>query len=164
MEKPNDMIDSLVSDWKIERPDLDVHSMHIVGRIIQLGKVLEKRASNAIRDTNIHYTDFDVLATLRRSGKPYELTPKVLMESVLLTSGAMTALLKRLENLNLIYRSTIEGDGRVKLVGLSESGIKTIDHAVKLRFDEAHDAVKGIDINENEILIGLLKKLMSQLN
>ncbi|MEO1487772.1 MAG: MarR family transcriptional regulator, partial [Bacteroidota bacterium] len=106
MEK--DIIDTLISDWKTERPELDASAMSIVGRILSLGKILEKRASSALCDIGICYTDLDVLATLRRSGAPYALTPTELMQSVLITSGAMTALLDRLTKLELIYRAVDE--------------------------------------------------------
>ena len=67
-----DLIDSLISEWKEERPELDASAMEVVGRILKLSKILEKRASKSVSVYNIHYTDLDVLATIRRSGKPYE--------------------------------------------------------------------------------------------
>ena len=102
MKKDKDLIDALIADWNRERPDLNVDAMQIVGRVMKLGKIFENRASLALKENRIYYTDLDVLATLRRSGKPYQLTPKQLMESVVITSGAMTALLNRLTKLELI--------------------------------------------------------------
>ena len=132
--KENDIIDSLIFEWKQEQPQLDSSAMEIVGRILKLSKLLEKRASKALSNYNIYYTDLDVLATIRRSGEPYELTPSKLMNSVLITSGAMTALLKRLEKLELVYRSSDLKDGRIKLVGLTKKGSKLIDKAIETRF------------------------------
>ncbi|MFS4493225.1 MarR family winged helix-turn-helix transcriptional regulator [Maribacter sp. 2308TA10-17] len=156
----NDIIDQLILDWKNERPELDVSPMAIVGRILSLGKTLEKRASMALSDSCIYYTDLDVLATLRRSGKPYALTPTELMQSVLITSGAMTALLDRLTKLELIYRSVDENDKRVKRAALTKKGIKTIDKAIEIRFDEAHESVNFLSKTEREELARLLKKMM----
>jgi len=45
---------------------------------------------------------FDVLATLRRSGEPYQLTPTDLFKSAMLSSGAMTNRLNKLEEAGLI--------------------------------------------------------------
>lgn len=156
-----DIIDNLISEWNQEQPDLDPSAMEIVGRVLRLGKLLEKSAGKALQDCNIHYTDLDVLATLRRSGKPFELTPKQLMKSVLITSGSMTALLDRLTKLDLIYRAPDENDRRIRRAGLTTKGIKTINEAIKLRFEEANNSVSILDNKEREQLSSLLKKLLS---
>jgi len=158
-----DIIDSLISDWKKERPELDGQAMHIVGRILKLGKTLEKRASLSLSGCGIHYTDLDVLATLRRSGSPFELAPKELMKSVLITSGAMTALLDRLTKLKLIYRSPDSIDGRIKRAGLTKKGIQLINDAIEIRFEEAKNSVNILTEKEQQQLIPLLKKLMNSL-
>lgn len=158
-----DLIDKLVSEWNNERPELDCDAMHVVGRLIKLGKLLENRATLALKESKIHYTDLDVLATIRRSGHPYELSPKQLMESVLITSGAMTALLDRMSKLDLIYRAKDESDGRIRLAGLTKKGKVVIDKAIELRFAEAKDAVQLMSTKENTQLTKLLKKLLSQL-
>jgi len=157
----NDIIDTLILEWKNERPELDTSAMAIVGRILSLGRTLEKRAESVLCDIGICYSDLDVLATLRRSGKPYALTPSQLMKSVLITSGAMTALLDRLTKLKLIYRSVDKKDKRVKRATLTKKGIRTIDKAIEVRFDEAHHAITAFDRAERETLARLLKKMMS---
>ncbi|MDM1548557.1 MarR family transcriptional regulator [Empedobacter falsenii] len=164
MKKDKDLIDALIADWNIERPDLDVDAMQIVGRVMKLGKIFENRASLALKESGIYYTDLDVLATLRRSGKPYQLTPKQLMESVVITSGAMTALLNRLTKLELIYRAADENDGRISLAGLTEKGKKIIDEAIKKRFDEAKNSIQILNKKEQEDLSILLKKLLIELD
>ncbi|WP_282630623.1 MarR family winged helix-turn-helix transcriptional regulator [Empedobacter sedimenti] len=163
MKKENDLIDALVADWKIERPELDVDAMQIVGRVLKLGKIMENRASLALKENGIYYTDLDVLATLRRSGKPYQLSPKQLMQSVVITSGAMTALLNRLTKLDLIYRSTDENDGRISLAGLTDKGKEIIDEAIQKRFDEAKNSIQILNEKEQQDLSILLKKLLIEL-
>lgn len=156
----NDIIDTLIHEWKQERPELDASAMQVVGRILKLGKLLEKRAGKALHDSGIYYTDLDVLATLRRSGKPYERTPKELMQSVLITSGAMTALLDRLTKLELIYRAPDPTDGRIKRAGLTKKGVQVIDKAIEKRFAEADNAIESLNTNEKDQLSLLLKKMM----
>ncbi|NRA70631.1 MAG: MarR family transcriptional regulator [Gammaproteobacteria bacterium] len=160
MKQEFDTVDQLVTEWKQERPELDVDAMQVVGRIIKLGKVLEKRASSVLKESGIHYTDLDVLATIRRSGKPYQLAPKQIMDSVLLTSGAMTALLDRLTKLELIYRASDNKDARIKLAGLTPKGISVIDKAIKIRFDEANLSVSIFNETESLALSELLRKLL----
>jgi len=159
MKEEKDLIDILTNEWKNERPEIDTSAMQVVGRILNLGKILEKRASKALEIYGIHYTDFDVLATIRRSGKPYELTPSILMESVLITSGAMTALLNRLSKLDLIYRAPDPKDGRIKLVGLTKKGAALIDKASITRFEEATDALSIFSETEKKELENYLRKL-----
>lgn len=162
-ENKDDIIDNLVKEWKLEKPSLNAEAMHVVGRIIKLGKVLEKRAGNVLKESNIHYTDLDVLATIRRSGKPYQLTPKELMKSVLITSGAMTTLLDRLTKLDLIYRANDEKDGRIKKACLTEKGKRIIDKAIEIRFNEATESIEMFDESEKKVLGVLLKKMMLNL-
>lgn len=155
-----DIIDDLIIEWKVERPDLDASPMLIVGRILKLGKTLEKSAGKVLKGSNIHYTDLDVLATLRRSGTPYELTPTQLMQSVLITSGAMTTLLNRLTKLGLIYRSIDQKDARIKRAGLTKKGMQVIDESIEIRFDEANKAINMFNKTEQELLSKLLKKML----
>ena len=164
MAEHTDLIEKLISEWNRERPELDVDAMGVVGRIMKLGKIFEKRASDALKSSGIHYTDLDVLATIRRSGAPYELTPKQLMESVLITSGAMTALLNRLAKLKLIYRAPDKNDGRIILAGLTEKGKQLIDKAIKIRFEEAKASVSSLSAKEYKLLSELLKKLTLSLD
>ena len=159
MESP-DIIDTLIDEWQKERPELDVAAMAVVGRILSLGKTLEKRAGNALKDCGIYYTDLDVLATLRRSGAPYALTPTQLMQSVLITSGAMTALLERLTKLEMIYQKPDEHDKRIKRAVLTPKGIETINKAIEIRFKEAQNSISVLNKKEQKELAHLLKKLM----
>ncbi|MDY8137460.1 MarR family winged helix-turn-helix transcriptional regulator [Aquimarina sp. 2201CG5-10] len=164
IKQSDDIIDHLIFEWNQERPELDASAMEIVGRVIRLGKLLEKSAGKALQDCQIYYTDLDVLATLRRSGKPYELTPKQLMKSVLITSGSMTALLNRLTKLGLIYRIVDKKDKRIRRAVLTNKGINTIDNAIKLRFEEANNSTSIMNSQEKEQLKMLLKKLLSNLD
>ncbi len=155
-----DLIEHLIADWKRERPELDASAMEIVGRIMQLGKVLEKRASRALQSTNIYYTDLDVLATLRRTGEPYKLSPSQLCQSVVITSGAMTAVLDRLEKIGLLFRTPDPKDGRVKMAVLTKNGKNVIDKAIAIRFDEASSAIEAFEMIEKKQLSQLLKKMV----
>ncbi|MBT2750077.1 MULTISPECIES: MarR family transcriptional regulator [unclassified Lysobacter] len=158
-----DLIDRLVADWKRERPDLDPSAMSVVGRILHLGRLLEGAASEGLRGTGINYTDLDVLATLRRSGAPYRLTPTALRKSVLLTSGAMTACLNRLERAGLISRNAVDEDRRSLAAALTAKGLKLTDKAIVSRFEQARQVVEVLSAGERAELAGLLRKLRSGL-
>lgn len=164
MDIEKDFIDQLIEDWGVERPDLDIEAMQVVGRIMKLGKIFENKASSALKYYGIYYTDLDVLATLRRTGSPYQLSPKQLMQSVVITSGAMTALLNRLTKLELIYRTSDAHDGRISMATLTEKGKELIDVAIEKRFIEATNSIEILATNEKSDLAKLLKKLLVELD
>jgi DNA-binding MarR family transcriptional regulator len=154
-----DLLDELLRDWKRERPELDVAAMGVVGRIIHLSGLLEYQANTALKPFKLRYTDFDVLATLRRRGSPYKLTPTELRRSILISSGAMTACLDRLEKSGFLGREPDPDDRRGTKVRLTAKGKALVDKAVAHRFDIARDAVKGLTTAEFARLSALLKKL-----
>jgi DNA-binding MarR family transcriptional regulator len=158
-----DVVDALLRDWARERPDLDASAMAVVGRLLHLGGLLQSRAGERLREYGIGYTELDVLATLRRSGAPYRLSPTVLRKSVLLTSGAMTACLNRLEQRGLLRRSPDDTDRRSLTASLTERGAQLIDEAIGSHFDFAAHAVSSLDRNEGAELARLLRKVRLQL-
>lgn len=155
----HDLLDTIACDWLRERPDLDSSAMSIVGRVIHLASILKARANQALKGHNLHYTDLDVLATLRRSGTPYRLTPTELTRSVLLTSGAMTATLRRLEEKKFVSRALDKRDGRVRTVALTPAGIDLIDEAIAVRFAEATRSVQALSQRDRDELARLLRIL-----
>ena len=138
---------------------MDTAAMAIVGRLIHLGNVMKASAGDTLKSYDLQYTDFDIIATLRRVGPPYSLTPTKLMASVLLTSGAMTAALKRLEAKALVDRPASSGDGRVRTVRLTQSGQKLAAHAAQTRFREAATWTQNLSESEQAQLEQLLRKL-----
>ncbi|WP_197021400.1 MarR family winged helix-turn-helix transcriptional regulator [Sphingomonas sp. UNC305MFCol5.2] len=160
---PEDIVDQLLHDWARERPDLDVSAMAVVGRLLHIGGLLQARAGERLQAHGIGYTELDVLATLRRSGVPYRLTPTVLRKSVLLTSGAMTACLNRLEQRGLISRSPDASDRRSLTATLTPEGLALIDAAIASHFAQAQQAVTGLDHAERAELARLLRKFRLQL-
>lgn len=162
MHKPahdDDRIDRLMAEWQAERPELDTAAMAVVGRLLSIGRQLEARANAALKPLGLHYTDLDVLATLRRGGEPFRRTPTELRDSVLITSGAMTACLDRLENNGLIARVADPKDRRSSAAELTSAGRRLIDQAIVVRFQEATEALSGLSAGERAQLAGLLKQL-----
>lgn len=154
-----DLIDRLIDDWKRERPDLDAAAMGVVGRILRIGRVLEGRANRMLRAYGLVYTDLDVLATLRRSGAPYSLTPGALRRSVLITSGAMTAALNRLKRSQLITSALHEEDRRARAITLTENGRALVDDIIGVRFADAEAALAGLTASERTALARHLRSL-----
>ena len=158
-----DIVDQLLEDWARERPDLDASAMAVVGRLLHLGGLLQALAGDQLQAQGISYTELDVLATLRRSGAPYRLSPTALRRSVLLTSGAMTACLNRLEQRGLIRRDPDDSDRRSLLAALTPSGLELIETAIASHFGQAEQAIAGLDAADRDELARLLRKVRLQL-
>src|SRR5206468_273898 len=118
METP-DVIDRLIAAWREARPDLDPSPLEVVGRVIVLAQHLERSVELALEKHGLALGQFDILATLRRHGPKGGLSPSQLLESVMLSSGGMTARLDKLAQAGLIYRKADPGDRRVVKIELT---------------------------------------------
>ena len=125
-----DGVDRIIEQWAAERPDLATEPMSVFGRIYRLARVSGDAVEKAYAAYGIGRAEFDVLATLRRSGEPFELSPGALAGSMMLSSGGTTARLDRLEKAGLVTRVPSPTDRRGVLVRLTGRGREIIDQAV----------------------------------
>ena len=125
-----DGVDRIIEQWAAERPDLGTEPMRVFGRIYRLARVSGDAVEKAYAAYGIGRAEFDVLATLRRSGEPFELSPGALAGSMMLSSGGTTARLDRLEKAGLVTRVPSPTDRRGVLVRLTGRGREIIDQAV----------------------------------
>lgn len=158
-----DAIDRLLTQWARERPDLDPRGLGLVARLLVLGKLLERRVVHALAQVDLSLWAFDVLATLRRQGAPFCLTPTELSRETLLTPGAMTNRIDRLEDAGLVRREAEPSDRRGVRVLLTEKGRALVDRAIELRFDEARSTADLLTEAERARLEPLLRLLLSKL-
>lgn len=154
-----DLIDHLIADWARERPELDLAGMQIVGRIMRLGRRFQDEANALLGQHGLTYSEFDLLATLRRKGEPYSQTPSQLQAAVVLTSGAMTACLNRLEKKQLIERCDGIEDRRQRPARLTARGLKLVEGLTADRFQLAGRQVQSLDPEQRQRLITVLKLL-----
>lgn len=159
-----DVVDKIIAQWNRERPELDASGFAVVGRLLRLARLLERRLDRVLKPYGLQLWSFDVLATLRRQGAPHTMSPKQLLESVMLTSGAMTNRLDRLEAAGLIVRLPDPTDRRGVLVRLTEEGLSVVNAAVAARMVEAEEALNGITASERASLVRVLRTLMLRLD
>lgn len=151
-----------VEQWARERPDLDVTPMLVLGRLNEVSSlVARERLAPLFARFGLQAGEFDVLATLRRSGRPYALTPTALYEATMVTSGAMTNRLDRLEKAGLILRGPHPNDRRGIVVQLTEQGLALIDEALTAHVANEHEILAGLSGAERETLAQLLEKLIA---
>lgn len=130
-----DAVDAILAQWRQARPDLDVAAMGTIGRLKRCAALVQVRLDRTFAKFGLSAWEFDVLATLRRAGAPYSLTPTALFETLMITSGTMTHRLQRLEAAGLVHRLPNPADARSMLVQLSATGLERIDRAVEAHLD-----------------------------
>jgi DNA-binding MarR family transcriptional regulator len=124
-----DRVAHIMRQWERERPDLDVSPQGVIGRLHRLAGHLTDELVTVYARHGLGEGEFDVLATLRRTGEPYELAPGELAGQTLVTTGAISKRLDRLESDGLITRHPSAADGRGRLVRLTPAGLSVIDAA-----------------------------------
>jgi DNA-binding MarR family transcriptional regulator len=155
-----DAVDTIVDQWREQRPDLDPAAKEITGRVIRLAAIFQDAYAMAFEPLGLNDGDYGVLAPLRRAGEPYELTPTELARHRMMTSGGMTAALDRMERKGLLVRAPNPADRRGSLVRLTPAGLEVIDRAMEAHVAVERRLVDGLSEREQGQLRTLLRKLL----
>ena len=150
----------MLEQWKRERPDLDVTATGVFGRIARIAALVERSMDRAFGPDGLTAADFIVLAALRRSGKPYQLTPTALSRSMMVSSGGTTKRLDRLETRGLIRRDPHPTDRRGTLVTLTTAGLSTIDTVEAKNVQNEKRLLAPLTRTERANLTQLLRELL----
>jgi DNA-binding MarR family transcriptional regulator len=159
-----DYLDTILAQWAAERPDLDASPMGVIGRISRLSRVLEFSIEQVFASYDLSRGGFDVLAALRRSGPPYRLSPTELYNSLLISSGAMTNRVDRLEERKLVVRVPDPNDRRGVLVALTGKGRKLVDNVTDAHLENEQRLLVHLSPTERKQLAHLLRKLLMNLD
>ena len=160
MPMDKDRIDDLQADWSEQRPELDTEATAVVLRIQALARILADQAALCLQEFGLQWWQYDVLSALRRQGEPYQMSASELATAAMLTSGAMTNRIDRLEELGWVQRMKDKTDRRKVLVKLSRKGQKIVDQATQARFQAATLALEPLSATQRNQLDGLLKRLL----
>ncbi|MFM1916878.1 MAG: hypothetical protein RJB01_393 [Actinomycetota bacterium] len=125
-----DEVDQIVAAWRRERPDIDLLPLEVLSRVTRLAQQLAVARSEAFHTHGLDGWEFDVLAALRRSGNPYEMSAGALADATHVTSGTMTNRIDRLSERDLVMRAADPSDRRGVRVILTELGRTTVDGAL----------------------------------
>ncbi|MFD8704828.1 MarR family winged helix-turn-helix transcriptional regulator [Kitasatospora sp. NPDC059648] len=142
--------------WRRERPDLDVSPQAVIGRLHRLAARLTAELTLVYQRYGLSEGEFDVLAALRRAGAPYERAPGELAAHTMVTTGAMTKRIDRLERAGLVTRRTAEDDRRGRVVALTDAGLRLIDEAFTAHMRNEHRLLAHLDPGEAAALEALL--------
>ena len=159
-----DRADIAVEQWARERPELPALPMAVFGRLADAAeRVTRDHMDPLFARSGLQRGEFDVLATLRRSGAPYRLSPTQLYGALMISSGGMTNRLDRLENAGLVERHPDPGDRRGKLIALTENGKRVVDETIARHVANEERLLTVLTAAEQEQLNALLRKLITGL-
>ena len=158
-----DAVDAILAQWKRELPDLDLGPMGTIGRIKRCAALLQRRLDETFATFGLNGWEVDVLATLRRSGAPYSLSPTVLFSAMMVTSGTMTHRLQALETRGLVDRVPSAEDARSMLVQLTPAGLELINQAIRAHVENERRILANLNATElkglDQRMIQLMKAL-----
>lgn len=160
-EETGDAVDAIKRQWQAQRPDLSVEAMGIFGRIKRCSHLMTDRLETTFSKFDLNYWEFDVLATLRRSGPPYTLAPTALFSIMMITSGTMTHRMKRLEARGLIERLPNKDDARSQLVKLSQTGFDIINETATAHVDNMESILADMSQEKKQALDQKLTELLA---
>lgn len=156
---PPDHVDRIVEQWVRERPDLDPSPIRIIGRISRLSRVIDQRLKAVFNVHGLEAWEYDVLAALRRRGPPYELTAGELLAALMITSGAVTNRIDRLEQRGLVRRTKVAGDRRIVGIKLTNAGHAVMEKALPDHLGNEAGMLQTLTPTETRQLERLLRKL-----
>ncbi|PYX06807.1 MAG: hypothetical protein DMG88_16990 [Acidobacteria bacterium] len=163
MVRSQDHIDTVIAQWKRERPDYDLEPVEIIGRAGRIMEHVDRALENKFEEFGISRAIFDVLATIRRNGPPYKMTQRELMRSLLRTSGSMSLRIDALERAGLVEREDHEDDRRSVFVTLTSRGSKLLEAIIPEHLANEASLLNGLSKSECAELASLLRKWLAVL-
>jgi len=162
--KAMDIVDEIISDWTIQRPDIDCSGKIVICRILRSFSHVIAALEKSLKPLGITPNIFSILVTIRRRGAQAEITVKTIMDEVLITSGAMSNLLNRLIELDLISkrRGMEEEDSRSAFIKLTSKGLALVDKAMEIQATCERKLTQALSNTEKQQLAGLLKKMLPE--
>ncbi|MER8028146.1 MarR family transcriptional regulator [Streptomyces bauhiniae] len=156
-----DAVDDFLDQWAAQRSDLDLDAMGSVGRILRLSRLVNAHLKDYFAQYDMETWEFDVLATLRRGGKP--LTAKALAASVMIGSAALTNRVDRLVARGLVTRETVPGDRRSLHIALTDAGRDLVDRTVEGHVQNQRKILSGLEDADRDELGRILRTLLVSL-
>ncbi len=157
-----DHVDRIQRQWAAERPEIDTSPMGVIGRLHRLAGHLTEQLCVVYRRHGLGEGEFDVLATMRRAGAPYEYAPGALAADTMVTTGAMTKRLDRLERDGLVSRRPSAHDGRGRVVALTDAGQNVIDAAFADHMRNERRLLDDLAPDDAQLLQALLKNWLAR--
>jgi DNA-binding MarR family transcriptional regulator len=157
-----DSVDTIVGQWGTVRPDIDSSPVEVIGRVSRLSRLVDRRLAENFARFEIEAWMYDMLATLRRQGPPYALTAGELVAQSMVTTGAITNRIDRLEERGLVERGGAE-DRRKVVVRLTPAGLDLVDRVVHAHLATERAILDVLSPRQQAQLVGLLRTVLVHL-
>jgi DNA-binding MarR family transcriptional regulator len=158
--KDRDYVDHMLAQWAVERPDLDLSPLEVIGRISRISRRFDSQIARTFREFGLSTWGFYVLAALNRAGPPYRLKPTELYRSLLVSSGLMTTRITRLEEEGLVERVPDPADGRSVLVALTPAGKRVVGALLEEHNRREAAMLAPLTRRERQVVASSLRKLL----
>jgi DNA-binding MarR family transcriptional regulator len=155
-----DHVDQVRAQWAAVRPDLDTSAVAVIARLGRATAYTDTGINARLAEFGLTREAWDVLASLRRTGPPYRLSPTQLYQALMRSSGAMTHRLTSLEHAGLIKRVADPDDGRSVLVELTRKGVTLVDRVAPQHLANEQTLLAALTDEERRTLAELLRKLL----
>lgn len=139
-----DRVAQIQAEWRRERPDIDPFPQGVIGRVHRLALLLDRRLDEVYARFGLTYAEFDILATLRRAGAPYQRRAGELADHTMVTSGGLTKRVDRLISRGLVERRPEASDARGRVIGLTDAGLTVIDEAFTAHMAGEHRIIEEL--------------------
>lgn len=150
----------VLEQWRRERPDVDPWPIGVVGRLMRLSRFWDAEIKRFLAGHGLEPGEFDVLSTLRRVGRPHELTAGEFMKTSLVTSGAVTNRVDRMEAKGLVARVRDTRDRRAVKIRLTAEGLALIDEVYPLHVENEARLLDVLSAGDLETLVERLSVLL----
>ncbi|MFI6674863.1 MarR family winged helix-turn-helix transcriptional regulator [Kribbella sp. NPDC050470] len=158
-----DHVARIQAEWAIERPDVDTGPQGVIGRLHRIANHLTGELTLLYTKYGLSEGEFDVLAALRRAGAPYERAPGEIALHTMVTTGAVTKRVDRLEQAGLVQRRRSDDDGRGRVVRLTPAGRRLFDRAFTAHMANERRLLDTLDPDDAKQLERLLTTWLAAL-
>ena len=157
-----DAVDLIAEQWRKERPDLApaLETVEVFGRIQRMQGVCDRHYKRLSDEYDVNMAECDMLFTLRRSGPPYTLTPGAFLKAAMVTSGAITNRVDRMEAKGLVERVRDSGDRRSVRIRLTEHGKALADKVMAAHLRDYEEILSVLTAGEREQIASGLRKVL----
>ncbi|GAA2672945.1 MarR family winged helix-turn-helix transcriptional regulator [Nonomuraea recticatena] len=162
-DEPHDGVDVIISQWQRARPDLDCSPMEIIGRLSRVSRLLERAIRDHFSLHGIEPWEFDVLATLLRSGPPHVLSAGELSTAAMVSSAALTNRIDQLEKKGLVDRAVDPAHRRRVLISLTDQGLSLVNRLVEHHVANERRLLEGLSSADRDQIPVLLRRLLVSL-
>lgn len=158
MDAAPDRVARIQAEWRRERPELDPSPQGVIGRLHRVAALLTDELVAVYGRYGLSEGDFDVLATLRRSGAPYARPAGDLADHTMITTGGLTKRVDRLVARGLVERRPGSADARQRIIALTPAGLETIDAAFTAHIENEHRLIGELGLADAARLEVLLER------